>query len=175
MRKKKTSLRKLTSSKSFTLVEVLIIIAIMGVLAAGVLAAVNPLKGINKSKDSKIKSDISQIAGAMQAYYTNTAISGASHYPAAIAELVESGELKTEPKVDGGSYSLTRKPDLCSTDGPLFCTDVFVYFPLNDPAEAGNVWCWRSDVGTFVESTNSLQSNSFCKEIIPCDEELCEI
>lgn len=143
------------SSKGFTLIELLIVIAILGILAAGVLVAINPVKRINQAKDSTIKSDIGQISGAMQTYFTTKGTTGVASYPTTVADLVAAGELKTEPKVNGvTSYTVAAIPALCETDGtPSFCTEVAVSFALNDPAVAGNVWCWRSSTGVVAETT----------------------
>lgn len=49
-------------SKGFTLIELLIVIAIIGVLAAGVTIAINPTQRINAAKNARVKSDLVQIA-----------------------------------------------------------------------------------------------------------------
>jgi len=64
--------------KGFTLVELLIVIAIIGVLAVVVLVAINPAEKLRQARDSGRKSDISQIATALEAYYTGRS---PSEYP----------------------------------------------------------------------------------------------
>lgn len=56
--------------KAFTLIELLIVITLLGILAAGVLVAVNPAKRFKQARDSQRKTDISEIATALVAYYT---------------------------------------------------------------------------------------------------------
>lgn len=57
------------NKKGFTLVELLIVIALLGVLATAVLAAINPLEQANRSRDSRMKSDASQLLAAIDRYY----------------------------------------------------------------------------------------------------------
>lgn len=49
-------------SKGFTLIELLIVIAIIGILAAGITIAINPAQKINAAKNARVKSDLAQIA-----------------------------------------------------------------------------------------------------------------
>lgn len=138
--------------KGFTLIELIVVIAVLGVLAAGVFAAINPVKRINQAKDTRIKTDIGQISRAMQAYFTSTGTSGTPYYPSAVADLVSS-ELKSEPKTPGGgSYTMVLNPLDCTTTLKT-CTNVAVYTALNDTPTAGNVWCWRSATNVAAETT----------------------
>jgi len=61
---------KNTLSKGFTLVELLIVIALLGVIATIVIAAINPIEQANRAADSGMKADSSQIVSALQRYYT---------------------------------------------------------------------------------------------------------
>ena len=51
------------------MVEVLIAMALLGIMATGIIVAVNPLSQIQKAQDSKRKSDLSQIQKALETYY----------------------------------------------------------------------------------------------------------
>lgn len=86
----------------FTLIELLIVIAVLGVLAGGVLVAINPLEKIAKAKDSTKKSTVSQLVNALQSYYT---LKGQGTYPPAsstwIQSLIDNGDLKSVPPPAG--------------------------------------------------------------------------
>ncbi len=56
------------SSEGFTLIELLIVIAIIGVLAAGLLAVVDPLTQMAKGRDSGRRSDAKQLIDAVERY-----------------------------------------------------------------------------------------------------------
>lgn len=57
--------------KGFTLVELLIVIALIGVLAVAVLAAINPLEQLNRARDTGMESDASQLLAAIDRYYAS--------------------------------------------------------------------------------------------------------
>ncbi len=57
-------------TEGFTLVELIITIAIIGILAGAVMTAVNPGKRTAQARDAQRKKDIAEIATALKAYYT---------------------------------------------------------------------------------------------------------
>src|SRR3989344_5442812 len=57
---------------AFTLIELLIVIAILGILAAAVLVAINPGKRNAQARDALRKSQVNGIANALIGYYTLT-------------------------------------------------------------------------------------------------------
>ncbi|MGB9911052.1 MAG: type II secretion system protein [Microgenomates group bacterium] len=56
--------------KGFTMIELLIVIAVLGILAVAVLAAINPIEQINRSRDTGSRSDAEQLIGAIDRFYT---------------------------------------------------------------------------------------------------------
>lgn len=65
-------------NRGFSLVELLVSIAILGVVTSVVLVAINPAKRLAQGRDSKRISDLKQIGNALKAYYTEN-----SAYPEA--------------------------------------------------------------------------------------------
>lgn len=59
------------TARGFTLVELLIVIALIGVLAVAVLAAINPLEQLNRARDTGMESDASQLLAAIDRYYAS--------------------------------------------------------------------------------------------------------
>jgi len=59
------------SKKGFTLIELLIVIAVLGILAVAVLAAINPIEQINRSRDTGSRSDAEQLISAVDRYYAS--------------------------------------------------------------------------------------------------------
>lgn len=57
--------------KGFTMIELLIVIAVLGILAVAVLAAINPIEQINRGRDTGSQSDSEQLIGAIDRYYTS--------------------------------------------------------------------------------------------------------
>lgn len=54
----------------FTMIELLIVIAVLGILAVAVLAAINPIEQINRGKDTGNRSDSEQLLSATDRFYT---------------------------------------------------------------------------------------------------------
>lgn len=64
------------NKNGFTLVELLIVIALIAILSVGVLATINPVEQRNKATDSTTSNDAGEVLNAYERYYTN-----ASAYP----------------------------------------------------------------------------------------------
>ena len=57
--------------KGFTLVELLIVIALLGVIALIVIAAINPIEQANRARDTRFKADGSQMIAAGDRYFAS--------------------------------------------------------------------------------------------------------
>ncbi|EKD56043.1 MAG: hypothetical protein ACD_58C00312G0004 [uncultured bacterium] len=58
-------------NSGFTLMELLIVIGVLGILAAGLLAAIDPFEQLKKARDSNYRSAALELLGATQRYYAN--------------------------------------------------------------------------------------------------------
>lgn len=56
----------------FTLVELLIVIALISILSVAVLATINPIEQANKAKDSTVQNDAAEVLNAYERYYANS-------------------------------------------------------------------------------------------------------
>lgn len=66
------SFPRLGGGNGFTLVELLIVISLLGVLAAAVLSAINPLEQANRARDGRLKSDSEQLLSAIDRLFVAT-------------------------------------------------------------------------------------------------------
>lgn len=65
----KQHLARIRNQAAFTMIELLIVIAILGILAVAVLAAINPIEQINRGRDTGSRSDAEQLLSAIDRYY----------------------------------------------------------------------------------------------------------
>ena len=56
-------------NKGFTLIELIVVIGILSILAAGLLMILNPFNQFQKATDARRKSDLAQIQRALEVYY----------------------------------------------------------------------------------------------------------
>lgn len=66
-RRLKVDSRKLR--KGFTLIELIIVVAVMSVLTVALISTVNPMEQFKKSRDTQRKASLAQIQRAIEAYY----------------------------------------------------------------------------------------------------------
>lgn len=101
------------AKKAFTLIELLIVIALLGALAVGLLAALDPFEQLKKGTDTGTRNTVSEVQGAVIRYYalkgwmpwctgsgvddcdnpTSTSLSG-SPMDTAISNIIDTAELK---------------------------------------------------------------------------------
>ncbi len=97
------------SARGFTLIELLIVIAVIGVLAAIVLAAIDPAEQLARGRDSSRLQTVAGLGHAMAAYETvqQSNLTGAPALPIPSTTwanaIINSGDIKNLPAAPGGS------------------------------------------------------------------------
>lgn len=80
----------------FTLIEILLVMAILGIIAGITLVALNPLEQISKTNDSKTKQSVNQLGGLVTAFYAQKQV-----FPVAdsdwMDELISNADLGERP------------------------------------------------------------------------------
>lgn len=94
----------------FTMIELLIVIAVLGILAVAVLAAINPIEQINRGRDTGSRSDAEQLLSAIDRFYASQ-----GYYPWRTgADDVEEGD-GSAPLGDGSAFVDATLADLVDT------------------------------------------------------------
>jgi prepilin-type N-terminal cleavage/methylation domain-containing protein len=94
-------------NKGFTLLEILLVIAAIGILAAIVLVAINPNRQLAQVRDAQRRSDINTIYKALEQYLIDT-----GSYPSNVNTIFKDICKTGTEQVVGGVIDCTNKADL---------------------------------------------------------------
>lgn len=141
---------QLKKQKGFTLVELLVIIAIIGVLSAIIYSSFNGARA--KSRDEKRVSDISSIALALEQYFNQY-----HYYPYTLDTLVPTF-LSTQPLDPTTNKEYGYLPITTVSDSPT-CT----YYQLWTTFETNNSYlsAKKGLNSTGIKSDNAVASGKF--------------
>lgn len=158
------------TARGFTLVELLVVVAIIAVLASSVLAAVGSARA--KARDAKRIAEIKEIKNALNLYhdsnfsYPSTTPEGFSGEDAAIQFLASpesGGFLPAVPEIPGVAVSFFYRGIKEDGSECVNSTDICTKFVLGTTLESSNATL-ESDsdtaVGTFVGASSDCLGGS---------------
>lgn len=167
---RKTSQSALKTSKGFTLVELLIVIAVIGVLAAVILAVINPLQQLARGRDAGRTSTIAQLGSALQRYATSNTdypVVPASGNGTFMTDLVTANEIQatfTNPDYGGtltaGCETTQNNQGEYCYDADATTNDAIVY--ARAESDANNDLCDTGEIGWIVWSSAAGRSGIVC-------------
>lgn len=155
-------MRKITLHKGFTLVELLIVIALLGALAIGLIGALDPFEQLKKGTDTGTRDLVNQVQTAVLRYFATTndfpwkdtasltggftaiAMSDASLNDA-ISNMIVAGELKSNFKE---IYPPSKLKDIIVT-----------YTPSGVAQSATVIACYQPQSKSFLVDPNTKYSN----------------
>ena len=129
----------------FTLIELLVVIGVLAVIAAGIVALIDPVDKLAQANDAKVQNDVGQIATALQSYAAQNSglYPTSAEYTAGV--LRTSGELTTMPtqptNYTAYAYSVNAGQTIGKVTGQLKAKK-------NTTAGGVGTWCWDSSLGT---------------------------
>ncbi|PLX24967.1 hypothetical protein C0580_03505 [Candidatus Parcubacteria bacterium] len=129
------------NSKGFTFIELLIVVAIIGILAAGAVALINPAKRFQENRNAKRSSDVAIILNAVHNYY----IDNNGSFPSAIQE-------------DANCLSPSTIAEICKKDIPSLTCISDSKIPLSQITE-NEKYLPNWPVDPTGESTNGIGYN----------------
>ena len=113
-------LNKKSTSRAFTLLEILLVVGIIAILAGIVIIAINPAKQLADTRNAERRSDIRELNSAMQQYYIDNGRFPTST-PTTLTEICDTGATAYPSGVSCGS--LVDLPILVPTYIPAIPVD----------------------------------------------------
>lgn len=137
------------NKKGFTLIEMLVVVAIIGILAAAVLVALGPSR--DKARDSRIISAVNQARAVMETLYNPTT----AVYPAAADALTN--ESISAAQQDAENNGATGWTLISSGADDQFSVSAALKTKVN-----GNTVYWCADATGFAGQITAAESTSKC-------------
>jgi len=145
-------MRKITLHKGFTLVELLIVIALLGALAIGLIGALDPFEQLKKGTDTGTRDLVNQVQTAVLRYYATT-----SRMPWATTAAFSAADL-TSANLTEGLTNMVSAGELKSNFNEIYNGQLGKVFVTYDPGGVGSVTvkvCYKPESKSFQVEKNT--------------------
>ncbi|OGY97671.1 MAG: hypothetical protein A2855_00345 [Candidatus Liptonbacteria bacterium RIFCSPHIGHO2_01_FULL_57_28] len=156
-------MKKINSRKGFTLIEMLIVIAIIGILASIVLVGLGPIQ--RRGRDARRQADLGQVRNALELYYYKC-----GHYPGGSACTDPVGNPTwdaLEQAVRGASIGISQIPnDPSEGQSYTYATNGSGYVLMAVLEDANNpALNDREAPGNGVTDPGCTEGTNYCLEL----------
>lgn len=148
--------------RGFTLVELLIVMAILAILVTAMVGALNPAMLVNKANDARRKKDLNRIKVSLEEYYNDNGC-----YPngAALAALKDPAncfqDIDLFPQLKPWVCDpVTKVPYIMVVDPSSCPTWYKIYTKLMNPADVDIPQGWQYQIGYHVGGRGSTPNDS---------------
>jgi prepilin-type N-terminal cleavage/methylation domain-containing protein len=154
-------------NRGFTMIELLIVIAVLGVLAIAVLATFNPIEQINRGRDTSSRSDSEQMLTGIDRYNANRGLWPWQNIDTDPDEIDPPTLIAIDDPAGPGGDGCSMLQNLGTGDAPCSGTDevkqTFVTRVVSD--RTNDLWIYyRGNPGDSVYVCFNPQSKAFAQE-----------
>jgi type II secretion system protein G len=138
--------------RGFTLIEMIVVLALISVIATVVLGAVNPIGQLQKSNDAHRKADLESLQHALELYYQDK-----NTYPPSSANFqIMSGATTV-------TWGSAWQPYMATLPKDPAMGDSYVYY--SPPTAAGQTYYLYANLQRGVKDQQSCNNGAACKSI----------
>ncbi len=145
----------------FTLIELILVVAIMGVLSVGVMLTLNPFAQVQKASDARRKSDLSQIQKALETYYQDNGKYPANSSGYLIITVVQNPSCQTPPCNVAWGTNWQPYMNVLPKD-PSINKNYVYYSPESDNGQSYFIYASLDRVQSSEACTNSPCNTTSC-------------
>jgi type II secretion system protein G len=140
-------------NKGFTLIELIVVFAVLGLMAVAMLATLNPMTQIQKANDAKRIEDLAQIQRALEMYYSDN-----NSYPASTATY------QISVKGTAVYWGSTWSPYISILPQDPKSADTFIYY---SPASGnGQTYYLYANLETGGQNPQACNKGNACTSIL---------